>query len=126
MYNNINGYATKKGSLEKIVKSLDPDIIALCETKKGGQTPKNELSAYYIVERNLKQGKEGLMVCVRKGTFITAKDITETELKNLLTARIVYPRINVRVIVVHAPQETDYHETRLEFFEELSVRIICL
>ena len=55
--------------------------------------------------------------------FITAKDITETELKNLLTAQIVFPRINVRVIIVHAPQETDNHETRLEFFEELSVQI---
>ena len=34
MYNNINGFFTKKESLFKIVDSVDPDILALCETKK--------------------------------------------------------------------------------------------
>ena len=81
MYNNINGYFTKKESLFKIVDSVDPDILALCETKKSKGIKKDDLSSYEIVERTLKAGKEGLMVGVRKGSFNTLKYVTDTELK---------------------------------------------
>ena len=102
---------------------MDPDILALCETKKAGRTKKDVLSACDIIEKPLKQGKEGLMLCVRKGSFTSIREITDTELKQLLTVRIVYPSVCIRVIVVHAPQETDTVEKRQEFFEELSVQI---
>ena len=123
MYNNINGYVSKKESLAKSVESSDPDIIALCETKKAGRISEEELSAYKTIEKNLKQGKEGILLGVRKGTFDTMKEITDTELKNLLTVKIVYPLVNLRIIIVHAPQETDSQDKRLEFFEELSVQV---
>ena len=55
-YNNINGYHSKKESLEKIVKSVDPDIILLCETKKSAGMPKDELENYSVVESNVKPG----------------------------------------------------------------------
>ena len=35
----------------------------------------------------------------------------------------MYPSLNLRVIVGHAPQETDPVEKRQEFYEELSVQI---
>ena len=119
-YNNINGFLSKKESLFKIVESLDPDIVALCETKKAGLIKKEELSAYKVIEKPLKQGKEGLLLGVRKGTFVSMRDITDAEIKTLMTIKIEYPKFNLRVIVVHAPQETEKHETRLEFFEEMS------
>ena len=123
MYSNINGYTTKKDSLTKIVESVKPDIIALCETKKLGQLKEEELAEFDVLEKDLKAGQEGLLVAVRKHTFKSMKEITETELKNIMTVRIKYPRMNLRVIVAHAPQETDKAETRVEFYEELSVQI---
>ena len=123
MYNNINGYVSKKESLANSVECSDPDIIALCETKKAGRISEEELSAYKTIEKNLKRGKEGILLGVRKGTFDTMKEITDTELKNLLTVKIVYPLVNLRIIIVHAPQETDSQDKRLEFFEELSVQV---
>ena len=93
MYNNINGFSSKKESLFKIVDSVDPDILALCETKKTWGIQKDELSSYEIVEKPLKLGKEGLMVCVRKGSFDTIQEVTDTELKHILTVRVVYPSV---------------------------------
>ena len=122
-YNNINGFLSKKESLFKIVESLDPDIVALCETKKAGLIKKEELSAYKVIEKPLKQGKEGLLLGVRKGTFVSMRDITDAEIKTLMTIKIEYPKFNLRVVVVHAPQETEKHEARLEFFEEMSVQV---
>ena len=123
MYNNINGYLTKKDSLENIVQALDPDIIALCETKKAGCIKKQELSSYKVIEKNLKPGKEGILIGVRKGTYNNVQEISDTELKNIMTLKIVYPTFNLRVVVVHAPQETDKVEARQEFFEELFVQV---
>ena len=114
---------TKKDSLAKIVESVIPDVIALCETKKACPIKKDELSEYEIAEKDFKQGQEGFIVGVREGTCITVKEITDTELNNIVTVKVVYPNMNLRIIVVHAPQETDRLETRMEFFEELSVQI---
>ena len=123
MYSNINGYTTKKDSLFNIVESVDPDIIALCETKKFGRLKEEELEEYDVFEKDLKAGQEGLLIAVRKGTAKSIKEITETELKNIMTVRIEYPCMSIRVVVVHGPQETDKCETRAEFFEELSVQV---
>ena len=40
-----------------------------------------------------------------------------------MVVRIQYPLVNVRVVVTHAPQETDTVESRNEFFEEVAVQI---
>ena len=73
MYNNINGFLTKKESVTKIVSTIDPDIIALCETKKVGRIRKDQLSAYNVMEKNLKRGKEGILFGVKEGrpTFVS-------------------------------------------------------
>ena len=122
-YNNINGFASKKHSLAKIVEDINPDIFALCETKKSGRIKKDEFKAYNILERNLKQGQEGLMIGVKEGSFKSIREVTDTELMSIMTVKIVYPALNLRVIVAHAPQENAKSEERLEFFEELSVQI---
>jgi exonuclease III len=121
-YNNINGYNTKKGSLEVIVKELDPDIIALCETKKAGRLKKDELQKYNVIDVP-NQGKEGLLIGVRKGSFQSVREITDTDMKNIVTVRVVYPRMNLRIIMAHAPQDNAKLEERSEFFEELAVQV---
>ena len=110
-------------SLEKIVKSIDPDIIALCGTKKASHIKKDELKGYNVIECNVKGGKEGLLIGIKNGTFKSIREVTDTELKNIMSVRIQYPRVNIRVIIAHAPQETDEEEVRNEFFEEVAIQI---
>ena len=51
------------------------------------------------------------------------REITDTEMKKILTVRIEYPKFYLRVIVAHAPQETAKIEEKSEFFEELMVQV---
>ena len=115
--------STKINSLEKIIDSVNPDIIAICETKKGGPLKKNELQRYEILDSVAELGTEGIIVGARKNSFNTIREITDTEMKNIMTVRIEYPKFNVRIIVAHAPQETAKKEDRTDFFEELMVQI---
>ena len=103
---------------------MSPDIVALCETKRPAKTTKDELlKGYEVKERNLRQGKEGMMVGAKQGTFKNIQDITESPLKNIMTVAITYSNFVVRVILIHAPQETEKMEVKEEFFEELATQI---
>ena len=83
---------------------------------------KDELSAFEIVEKSLKVGKEGLMIGVKKGSFTSIREVTDTELDNLLTVKITFPSVTIRIILGHAP-ESDPLELRREFYEELEVQV---
>ena len=125
-YNNINGYQSKEQSFLKIIKETSPDIIALCETKRGQmkETSRDDvIPGYKTLENNVKRGKEGLMVALKKGSFKTFREVTDKESKNIFTVRVEYPNITVRIIILHAPQETDKVEERSEFFEEVTEQI---
>ena len=107
-----------------------PDILALCETKRPPPPPakknmkkKEIIPGYEVLERNVKQGKEGLMIGVKKGTFCNMQDVTETDLKNLFTVRISYQNFVLRIILIHAPQETEKVDVRQEFFDELATQV---
>ena len=84
---------------------------------------KDKLTPYKVIEKNLKRGKEGILFGVRKGTYNSVREITDTEMKNIMTLKIEYPTFNLRVVILHAPQETAKHEDRVEFFEELSLQV---
>ena len=124
-YNNINGMASKKESLNLAVGSSTPDIIALCETKLGSKS-EPKIPSYEAVYHNFKRGKEGLLVAAREGTFLDIEKMTKDEEdgdKNILAVQIVYPNFTLRVIVGHAPQETDKSEVRERFFESLKLEV---
>ena len=124
-YNNINGYQSKRESFLKIIQCDEPDIIALCETKRPelNTIKKDEIPGYAVLERNVKQGKEGLLFAVKKGTYKTIREITESELKSIMTVKIEYQDINIRVVIGHAPQETAKYEERSDFFNELAEQV---
>ena len=65
-YNNINGFNCKASSLKKILNESSPDVVALCETKRGCGVRKKQdlLPGYEVIERNNKRGHEGLMLAV--------------------------------------------------------------
>ena len=64
-----------------------------------------------------------MLIGVREGSFQSIREITDTELTNILTVRVEYPKMSMRVIMAHAPQENSKVEERSEFFEELEVQI---
>ena len=67
-YNNINGMMPKRESLSQAISIAVPDIVGLCETKLGRKS-EPKIQGYETIYHNLKQGKEGLLVAVRDGTF---------------------------------------------------------
>ncbi len=125
LYNNINGYSSKRESLNKIVKDIQPDIVALCETKKCGKINKDDLYGYQILESDLKRGKEGILIAVKDNIFKSIRDVSDVnnELKNIMVTKIEFPSVVLRVIIAHSPQEDDKQDMREEFTEELSVQI---
>ena len=113
---------SKKGSLSQICKSLSPDIIALCETKVS--TKYNlKMNGYETIKSNCKTGKEGLLLAIKEGTFLSAEKISESNQKNFLTARVIYPECAMRFIIAHGPQESDDAETKSDFYESLMVEV---
>ena len=121
-YNNINGYTSKHRSLNQIVRSICPDIIALCETKVSA-TSKLKITGYETILSNCKKGKEGLLLAIREGTFKSAEKISESNEKNILTARVSYPECTVRFILAHGPQESEEADKKNEFYESLMIEI---
>ena len=107
------------------MNEVSPDVVALCETKRGvcSRRKKEEITGYEVIEKNTKKGKEGLLIAAKLGTFHTIEEVTESELKNILTVRIRYANTVVRIVVLHSPQESDSTEVRTEFYEELTVQI---
>ena len=124
-YNNINGYQCKRTSLLKIIQSEQPDIIALCETKREetDKVKNDEIPGYEVKERNLTLGKEGLMIGVKKGTYKRVREVTESESRNIMAVQIEYPDATIRVIIGHAPQETATYDERSDFYNELAEQV---
>ena len=124
-YNNINGYQCKRASLLKIIQSEQPDIIALCETKREetDKVKNDEIPGYEVKERNLTLGKEGLMIGVKKGTYKRVREVTESESRNIMAVQIEYPDATIRVIIGHAPQETATYDERSDFYNELAEQV---
>ena len=64
-----------------------------------------------------------MMIGIKNGTFTNIEDVTESELRNIFTVKITYHHLIVRIILIHAPQETEKIEVRENFFEELSTQV---
>ena len=136
-YNNINGFNSKQPSLKKIVSELTPDIVVLCETKRSCETDETSdpeknntrckkddiIPGYKVIERNVKLGKEGLMVAARYGTFQNADRVTRSDYDNILAVRIEYKNTTIRLITLHAPQESDNLEERTDFYNEVTTQV---
>ena len=120
-YNNINGYTSKKESLEEIVKTVQPDLIALCETKLG-EKEEVDIEGYETLAHNVKKGQEGLAIAARIGTYTDMESVSSEE-SNIFTVKIEYPDKTIRAIVCHGPQEDDKQEIRSTFFEKLAVEV---
>ena len=116
---------SKRESLKQIIQTEAPDIIALCETKLGARSKPN-IPGYEAEYLNMTRGKEGLVVAAKEGQIISMENVTSStgdEDKNILAVKLMYPKCSIRVIVTHAPQETDKLESRERFFQKLKLEI---
>ena len=87
-YNNINGYTSKKDSLEEIVKTVQPDLIALCETKLG-EKEEVDIEGYETLAHNVKKGQEGLAVAARIGTYTDMESVSSEESNSVRSPGLV-------------------------------------
>ena len=86
-YCNINGLISKRESLNQSISIAIPDIVGLCETKLGTLS-EPKLPGYEAAYHNLKQGKEGLLVAAKEGTFKSMEKVTlDTEDRNVLAVQ---------------------------------------
>ena len=63
------------------------------------------------------------MVAVKQGTFQSLEETRNAAHGNIMTIRIKYRTEMLRLVIVHAPQETDDVEERTEFYEEVAVQV---
>ena len=123
-YNNINGITSKKESLQKTVKDVNPDIVCLCETKLGSMgTVENLLQGYKMVGRCLKFGQGGVAIAAKKEVYSTFLDISSTENKNIMVGRVKIGGHTIRVVVGYAPQETEEEEVCEDFYTDLAIEV---
>ena len=80
------------------------------------------LDGYETVTNNYKCGQEGLAVAARLGTYCTMEKMTRRK-KNILSARVIYPDMTLRIIVCHGPQEDEESELRISFFDDIAVEV---
>ena len=130
-YNNINGFKSKMTSLESIVQSTKPHIIALCETKlsKNSNGIIEEVfnkKEYKSFPRFTKVGKEGLLIAVKHNTFKSVLEVTQSQLNTIISVRLSSGCSNIRLILGYAPQETEDETVQQQFFDELELEVTIL
>ena len=102
-YCNVNGLISKRESLNQSISIAIPDIVGLCETKLGALS-EPKIPGYEAAYHNLKQGKEGLLVAAKEGTFKSMEKVTmDTEDRNVLAVQITLQPIiigggNLRIL----------------------------
>ena len=115
-------------SLESIVQSTKPHIIALCETKlsKNSNGIIEEVfnkKEYKSFPRCTKVGKEGLLIAVKHNTFKSVLEVTQSQLNTIISVRLSSGCSNIRLILGYAPQETEDETVRQQFFDELELEV---
>ena len=124
-YNNINGIRSKYTSTINIVKKIQPEILALCETKLGNCGKlKKSFPDYELVNRITKQGKGGLLIAIKKHFFFNCMDVTSSPNKDIMVVRLGLSDTSaIRLILGYGPQENEPAEDRAAFITELSVEV---
>ena len=124
MYSNINGFKGKSVSMQAILQKLESEIVVLCEVKLANVNKiKEVMPQYEIIDRCIKLGKGGMIIALKRNTVGSFINVTSTDNKNILVARLAMGSRFVRIIAAYAPQEDDQKDIREAFFEELSVEI---
>ena len=123
-YCNINGFKSKQDSITNIIKEVKPHIFAMCETKlANGQTINKAFPDYEVCTASKKTGQKGLAIGVKRNTFKSVLDVTNSTSEDIIAVRIEMAEQTVRIILAYGPQETDPIDIRDEFFTDLEIEV---
>ena len=122
LYANVNGYRSKKESINQIIEEHDIDVIMLNETKVYSKSAiKIKGFQSFPVVRNKNKGG-GAFIGVRHGLcepiMIDCGDNAE-----FLTVRLCNGVKGMQIILAYGPQENDTEETLNSFHTNLSVQL---
>ena len=125
MFNNINGYQSKSESVFEILSEIEPEIVALCETKSAQKnTLKRDFKNYELVTKQIKKGKGGILCGVKKNIGTSSVlEVTTVKNDNILTVKISFPKYSIRVVVAYGPQENESVESKDYFFKDLTIEV---
>ena len=107
------------------MSKIEPEIIVIVETKAAQQnTLKHDFKNYELVTKQVKKGKGGILCGVKKniGT-LSVLEVTTVKNDNILSVKVSFPEISMRVVVAYGPQENDSVENKEDFFKDLSIEV---
>ena len=81
------------------------------------------MSGYEVQMSNLRYGKEGILIAVKNGTCSSLCKVHESDSRNLTTFELNFPKVTLRVIILHGPQESETQDVREEFYNDLDTEI---
>ena len=121
-YVNINGYLSKSDSLHHIIKSLDPDIIILCEIRS--VTANTIRTQFKALGYEPFIGKASGMIVAAKFKFDMV-NVTSTMSSRIISTSIKVGNTHMTLTGVYGPQESEKEEIRSQFYEELETEIVA-
>ena len=122
-YVNINWLRSNLDSLRKILENVKPNIVILCETKVPVQFSQYP-AGYEACPRNIKDGKGGLCILLKKGTFSYKLETTHTDNRNIISVKLGFGHTPTVLISCYGHQETNSEEVRETFYDDLKFKVI--
>lgn len=120
-YINIRGFKTKADSLEAIIFALNkPDVIVLCETKNVSSPVIRQFFknlGYHTIFK-----KESGVVIASKFKFHLLC-VTKSAHDNIVAGCIKIGNLDVTIIALYGPQETEKADLRSEFYVEVGIEV---
>ena len=122
---NANGLSSKLQSLDHIIKSLNPAVICIQETKlrKIGKIKGENTKNYVVIELTRKQSHGGGLATLVKPdldpVFISEGD----DQVEVLVVQIQIKDLHVRIINAYGPQECDSQERKSLFWARLHTEV---
>ena len=120
-YINIRGFKTKADSLEAIIFALNkPDVIVLCETKNVSPPVISQFFknlGYHTIFK-----KESGVVIASKFKFHLLC-VTKSANDNIVAGCIKIGNLDVTIIALYGPQETEKADLRSEFYVEVGIEV---
>ena len=106
LYVNIRGIKSKRRSLHEIVKEENPTMIAIAETLME-EKEDIKIEGYKVLPKNKKDKGRGLLIAIREELeHITSIVMEDDDPAEQLWIKISNERINIRIGLVYAPQES--------------------
>ena len=117
---NIRGIKSKTRSLDEIIQEENPTLIAIAETWLE-EKEEIKLEGYKIIPKNINERGRGILIAIKKELEnITSVVMEEENPAEQLWIKISNERINIRVGLIYAPQES---RTKLPELAEMYKKI---